>query len=103
MIGVIGPFGEEVFFRGFAYTAMKKRFGVAWGMSLSALLFSFIHTNPMAIVPIYLIGLLMAYLYERTGTLAAPFGLHATNNTAAVLMLYFAPKFSFWGWLFPSP
>jgi membrane protease YdiL (CAAX protease family) len=102
VIGVIGPFGEEVFFRGFAYTAMKKRFGVAWAMSLSAILFSLIHTNPMAVVPIYFVGLLLAYLYERTGSLAAPFALHATNNTVAVLMLYFAPRFTFWGWLFPT-
>lgn len=102
VIGIVAPFGEEVFFRGFAYTAMRRRFGVFWATILSALLFALIHTSPMAIAPIFIIGVLLAVLYERTGTLAAPFALHAVNNTFAVLIYYFSPKFSLWGWLFPS-
>jgi membrane protease YdiL (CAAX protease family) len=101
VIGIVAPFGEEVFFRGFAYTAMRRRLGVLGATILSALLFALIHTSPMAIAPIFLIGVLLAVLYERTGTLAASFALHAVNNTVAVLMYYFAPNFSFWGWLFP--
>jgi hypothetical protein len=101
VIGIIGPFGEEAFFRGFTYTTLRKRFGIAWATVLSALLFAFIHLNPLALVPIFVIGIVLAVLYERTGTLAAPFALHALNNTVFVLTFFYAPKFSFWGWLFP--
>lgn len=100
IIGIIGPIAEEVFFRGFAYRAFKERLGKGAALVLSALLFAAIHGNPLALFPIFLIGLLLAYIYERTGSLAAPIGLHCANNLMAVLFFFLAPDFSIWGRLF---
>jgi hypothetical protein len=102
VVGIIGPLGEEIFFRGFAYTALRHRFGPAIAAVASAALFAVVHLNPGALIPIFLIGLVLAALYERTGTLAAPFALHAVNNTFAVILAYYSPKFSFWSFL-PGP
>lgn len=96
VVGIVGPMGEEVFFRGFVHGALRRRFGVAAGVVLSAALFSLVHVSPVGLVPIFLIGVLLAVLYERTGTLAAPFALHAVNNTFAVVVSYFDPDFTFW-------
>jgi hypothetical protein len=99
VVGLIGPLGEEIFFRGFAYTAFRRRFGPAAAAVASAALFAVVHLNPMALIPIFLMGLVLAVLYERTGTLAAPFALHAVNNTFAVILAFYHPTFSFWSFL----
>jgi membrane protease YdiL (CAAX protease family) len=96
VIGLIGPLGEEVFFRGLAQTALRRRLGALWAIIGSAAFFAIIHLNPIGLLPIFLMGLLLGALYQRTGSLAAPFVLHAANNTAAVLVAYFHPEFTFW-------
>lgn len=100
IIGIVGPIAEEVFFRGFAYQALRRRFGATAGIFTSALLFAVVHGNPVGLVPIFGIGIVLAFLYERTGSLAAPIGLHCANNLLVVAMFVVAPKFSFWDWLF---
>lgn len=99
VIGVIGPIAEEVFFRGFAYGIFKRRCGVVGGIILSAILFSAIHGNPLALVPIFVMGVVLAWTYERTGNLAAPIGIHCANNLLVVLLYLVAPEFSLWKWL----
>ncbi len=88
VIGIIAPLGEEVFFRGFAYRCFRARWGPAVATVVSAALFSLIHLHPLGALPIFVVGCALALLYERTGTLVAPFVLHAVNNTVAVLALY---------------
>lgn len=100
IIGVIGPIAEEVFFRGFAYTAFKRRFGGAWAVPLSAFVFAVMHGNPVGLIPIFMVGLVLAVLFQRSGSLAAPIGLHCANNSVVVVMYLLAPGFSFWGGLF---
>jgi len=100
IIGVIGPIAEEVFFRGFAYTAFKRRFGGVWAVPLSAFVFAVVHGNPVGLIPIFMVGLVLAVLFQRSGSLAAPIGLHCANNTVVVVMYLLAPGFSFWGGLF---
>ena len=101
IVGLVGPVAEEVFFRGFAYRAFKERFGVRVGVVLSALLFALIHGNPIALLPIFVAGVLLAWLYERTGSLAAPILLHCGNNLLSVLLYFLAPDFSIWERLLP--
>jgi uncharacterized protein len=89
LIGIIGPLGEEVFFRGFAYRCFRARWGRTTGMLLSAALFSLIHLHPAGLLSIFAVGCALAYLYERTGTLVAPFALHAVNNVIALLAMHY--------------
>jgi membrane protease YdiL (CAAX protease family) len=96
VVGWIGPVAEEIFFRGFAYRIFRERFGVRAGVLLSAALFALIHLNPVALVPIFVMGIMLAWLYERTGSLAAPVGMHVANNVLALLFYFLAPDFSLW-------
>ena len=58
---------------------------------MSALLFASVHLYLINFLPIFLIGVLLARLYERTGSLAAPIVAHATANAAvAVLAMWVA-------------
>ncbi|MCC2671167.1 MAG: hypothetical protein K0Q72_3638 [Armatimonadetes bacterium] len=100
IIGIIGPIAEEVFFRGFAHQALKRRLGLIPAVILSSLFFALIHGNPIALFPIFVIGVALAVIYERTGSLAAPIALHCTNNLVVVFLYFLAPDFSLWGKLF---
>ena len=85
----LGPFLEEIFFRGFAYGAFKKRLGVFWGIAISAVFFAYIHTNLASFLPILCLGLLLAYLYEKTGSLIPSVTVHIIHNSLSLFVLLF--------------
>ncbi len=82
-ICLLGPLIEEIFFRGFVYGALKTKWGIAKAVFFSSVLFSLLHLNPVDLLPILALGMALAYLYEKTGSLVTPFVLHAINNSAA--------------------
>ncbi|MFA5867363.1 MAG: type II CAAX endopeptidase family protein [Actinomycetota bacterium] len=84
----IGPIVEEIYFRGFIYPAFKRALGPWPAMILSGAVFGVFHVNPWLIFPTGLMGVIMAYLYEKEGSLAAPFFLHALNNLVSVVIVY---------------
>ncbi len=86
---LLGPVLEEIFFRGFLYGALKKRSGIFWGIILSAVFFAYIHANLASFFPILCLGLLLAYLYERTGSLIPSITVHAIHNSLSLAFLLF--------------
>ena len=102
IVAVVGaPIAEEIFFRGFLYRSLRNRMGIAPACVTSAILFSIGHVQyPVAALPeLFLFGVIMALLYERTGSLLPGIAVHAfvdasafeealTGNNAAVLALF---------------
>lgn len=84
---VAGPIAEEMFFRGLLYGWLRVRVGVMRGLFLSALLFALLHMDAVAFFPILGLGLLFGWVYEQTGSLAAPVAIHIFHNAG---MLYLA-------------
>jgi len=84
---VVGPAIEEVFFRGFFYPALKKYVGTGWAMTLSSALFAGVHENVFSFVPIFLLGFVLCYLYEKRRTVLPCISLHIVHNS--VFILYF--------------
>jgi hypothetical protein len=78
------PFTEEVFFRGFVFAGLVPRFGSTRAMIASALIFSVFHIAPGVLIPIFITGLLLAWLYRRTGTLWPCIAAHAGQNAIAL-------------------
>jgi membrane protease YdiL (CAAX protease family) len=76
----IGPFIEEVFFRGFCYTALRKHIGVRGAILVTAVFFAFIHYSSFAFIPIFVLGVILAYLYEKRGSLVPSITLHIVHN-----------------------
>jgi membrane protease YdiL (CAAX protease family) len=73
---VLAPLCEEVLFRGLLYPAFRNRIGRGLAMTVTALLLMLVHT-PETYPAIFILGLALAYAYERTGTLATPITFHA--------------------------
>ena len=85
-MGVVGPVAEEIFFRGFVLTGLLKRFGVRRALLLSSLLFGLFHIDPGAIVPTFALGLVLGWVYLKTGSIWPSIFAHALHNTLAVLI-----------------
>ena len=89
-IVVLAPIAEEVFFRGVAFNALLRERGRRWAYLGSAALFAVIHLSLVALLPIFLLGLALAWVYVRTGNLLAPIAMHAVVNGITVLFALLA-------------
>lgn len=87
-VGVIGPIGEEVFFRGFAHTALKRKYGFRKGILLSSLFFGVYHGIPWQIPYAFVAGLILAYVYEKTQSIYSPILFHIINNSIGVIGIW---------------
>ncbi len=88
LYGVLSPIAEEAVFRGLIYNRMKRCFhlGIAW--VVSSLLFGCYHGNVVQAVYGSLLGLLMAYVYEKFQSFAAPVLFHGVANVSIFAMTY---------------
>jgi len=85
---IFGPMIEELFFRGFMYSAFKKRVGIFPAMFITAAMFAALHAHAVGFLPILVLGMLLAYLYEKTGTLVSSITVHIMHNLAMVLLVF---------------
>jgi len=85
-VTVLGPVIEEIFFRGFTYRAFRGRFGVFGAAIATAAIFAAFHMNLMAFLPIFVLGLFLTYLYEKTGSLVPSITAHVTHNLVMVCL-----------------
>ena len=82
----LAPVAEEIFFRGVVFNAWLREGGRKWAYIGSAALFAVIHLSLLSLLPIFLLGLALAWVYERTGNLLAPIAMHATVNGISVAL-----------------
>jgi hypothetical protein len=83
-IVVLAPIAEELFFRGVVFNAYLRERGPRLAYIGSAALFAVIHLSIVALLPIFLLGLALAWVYDRTGSLLAPIVMHAVVNGISV-------------------
>ncbi|MEX0710319.1 MAG: CPBP family intramembrane glutamic endopeptidase [Chloroflexota bacterium] len=81
---VVAPAAEELFFRGVVYNAWLRERGPRIALFGSAALFAIIHTSLFALVPIFALGVSLAIVYRRTGSLLAAMAMHAGFNAISV-------------------
>lgn len=84
---VVAPFCEEIYFRGFLYSAFKKNFGVTIGIFLSSFLFAAAHLEPYSFIPIMVIGWILAYIFEKTKSIFTVIFLHSAYNLILISIL----------------
>ena len=88
LVTLLAPIGEEFFFRGFCFTALRRSFGLVVGAALTGVIFGLIHAGgpapPEFLVPLGVFGALLCLLYWRTGSIIPCMVLHALNNSLAI-------------------
>lgn len=86
--GVIGPTVEEIFFRGFAYPAIKKKTGIVFSIIITATFFAALHQNLFAFLPIFFLGVVLAYVYEKSDSLIPPITIHILHNSLMIMGIF---------------
>lgn len=87
---LVAPLGEELFFRGFVFAGLRGSLPLWPAAVISGVFFGSLHligANLGVGVLISVLGTLLAWLYERTGTLWAPILVHTLNNALAFTAL----------------
>ena len=79
------PLAEEVFFRGFVFAGLLPRLGPVPTIVLTSLVFSAFHFEPGVLIPIFVTGAALAWLYWRTGSIWPGIAAHAGQNALAIL------------------
>ena len=84
-VGLMAPLVEEFVFRGLIYTRLRKGMPVAVAAVFTALWFGVMHGHPLWIVYASIYGLVMIWIFERTGSLLASMLFHFGYNLVAVI------------------
>lgn len=83
---ILGPISEEIYFRGFAYTVLKHRYGKSIGIILSSLLFAGVHFNLYWSIQIVIMGIGLALLFESTGSIVSVIVAHSSINLLSLTL-----------------
>ena len=93
VIGLLAPLSEEIVMRGAILKELLKseKLSVWTAITISALMFALIHMNPAQMPHAFLIGLLLGWMYWRTGSILPGVAYHWANNSIAFVMCAFYP------------
>lgn len=84
---IMAPLTEELFLRGLVYTRMKKGMPVIAAMLISSVLFGILHMHWLWALYAAVLGMLLAWTFERTKSLWACILLHFSYNLCAMLQM----------------
>jgi membrane protease YdiL (CAAX protease family) len=85
---IVAPLVEEIFFRGFVFTGLRGRWGWSKAAMASAGLFALAHIVPTSILPIFILGMIFAFLYQISGSIWPAILMHMLTNSVALFMAY---------------
>lgn len=85
-IAIVGPVLEELLFRGAITKALLQEYNPMKAILISALLFGIFHINPIQMLPAFLIGLLLGWVYYKTASLIPCILMHVLNNSLSVYL-----------------
>jgi membrane protease YdiL (CAAX protease family) len=80
---VFAPFAEEYLFRGLLFRALDREWG-GWRAIVGSAAFFAIYHPPLAWLPVFLIGLTTAFVFKKTGRLAAAVVVHMVYNAVVL-------------------
>lgn len=86
-VAVAGPILEELLFRGAVEKLLLQQYAPTKAILFSALIFGVFHINPAQIVPAFLMGLMLGWMYYKTGSLIPCIVAHILNNSLSVYLM----------------
>lgn len=82
---IIGPVAEELVYRGFVYQRLRENSSETAAAVGSALLFGVMHFNIVQGVYAFVLGILLAHIVYKTGSLLTAAAAHMAANLVSVL------------------
>lgn len=85
---IVAPLAEEIIFRGYLYPAMKRFTGPYLAAVVTGIIFGVMHGEIWVVVPLSLFGIILAALYEWSGSIYTCILTHCIfNSVNTTLML----------------
>lgn len=84
MLALTPAICEELFFRGYIQRHFERSLGAWSGILVTGVVFGLYHLRLTQVLPLSLLGIFLAYLAWRTGSLWVPIIVHFANNAFAV-------------------
>ena len=100
-IGLLAPLSEEIVLRGAVLrsllekpllTGRSERVNIWTAITISAFFFALIHMNPAQMPHAFVIGLLLGWMYWRTGSILPGVAYHWANNSMAYILYNIYPN-----------
>lgn len=85
---ILAPLVEEIFFRGFLFQGFRQKYGWVSAMLLSSGIFAVAHLDPVSLIPTFILGSLLAYLYHRSNSVWPGVILHVLVNSFGLCSAY---------------
>lgn len=85
-LGIIIPIMEELIFRGLMYKRLRRNRTPIRAMVSSAIFFGLYHGNAVQAIYALCAGVLLAYLYEKYGSIMAPILAHIMMNIVSCVL-----------------
>jgi len=86
---VLAPLAEELLFRGMLYPAVRHYLGPAGGAVVAGLVFGLVHWDIWRAIPLAIGGIVLCYIYEKTGSILVSAVAHGAWNGIMALIIYF--------------
>jgi membrane protease YdiL (CAAX protease family) len=93
VIGLLAPLSEEIVLRGAILKELLKseKLSTWTAIAISALFFALVHMNPAQMPHAFIIGLLLGWMYYRTGSILPGVAYHWANNSVAYVIYALYP------------
>jgi len=89
IITLFAPIIEEVIFRGFIFKTMMAKWHKWLAFVMSALVFATIHMEFQSILPLFILGLILNWMFFRTKSIYPGIFFHIVNNGIALGAEYY--------------
>jgi len=93
LVAVLGPFVEELLYRGALFTGLRANASAASASMTTGLLFTLIHREPRHWLPIAILAALLGYLRSRTGSLWPGLLMHGAFNGSTLALTWAGSRY----------
>jgi len=85
---LVAPVAEEIFFRSFIFGGLRERFPWWKAAVISSAIFAVLHMQLTAFLPIFILGMIFSFLYQRSGSILPGLLMHIFTNALGLGAAY---------------
>jgi uncharacterized protein len=89
-VGILAPIAEEIYFRGVIFRWLRGGWKFWPSALISSVIFGLLHGEISVAIAAFVLGLILAYAYEKSNSLWGSIAIHIANNSINILLLYLA-------------
>jgi membrane protease YdiL (CAAX protease family) len=94
-VAVVPAICEEIMYRGYIQTMFRRSMPVWAALALTGIIFGLYHVRMTQVIPLSVIGILLAYLTYASKSLYPAIAAHFVNNAGSVVAAFYYPDVMF--------